>query len=202
MRSKVLEIIKMSVQKLKLGRPTDLNPDEEALVVVLTDIEGDHGLPIDINTLEAKLQLVIKSVNKRQSTKDITANSSSKYTHSVIKQFNHKEYGHDKQRNKKRTGLVKVSRLSNNRSRQSDPRLSLLMFHKIAHMYRGIREQESEEETELILNLRSDLNSNNTSFSSPITPKISIQQLTMPIDPQSGPEDLKTIQPRPSQVWN
>ena len=63
MRSKVLEIIKMSVQKIKVGRPTYLNKDEESLVVALEEIEGAHGFPIGVNTLVAELQLVIKSVN-------------------------------------------------------------------------------------------------------------------------------------------
>ena len=69
-------------------------------------------------------------------------------------------------------------------------------------MYRDIREQESGEATELILNIRANLNSNNTSSKSPITPKISIQQPTMPLDPKKVPRDLKKIQPHPSQVWN
>ena len=86
---------------------------------------------------------------------------------------------------------MKVSIISNNRARQSDPRLAWLMFHKIAHMYRDIRKQESEETTELILNLCVNLNSNNTSFSSPITPKILIQQPTMILDPKTVPKDLK-----------
>ena len=76
------------------------------------------------------------------------------------------------------------------------------MFHKIAQMYRNLRKQESEEATELILNLCANLNSKNTSSSSPITPKISIQQPTMPLDPKTVPKDLKENQPRPSQVWN
>ena len=56
----MLEIIKMSVQKIKVIRPTYLNSDEEALVVSLVEIEVSHGVPIDVNTLAAKLQLVIK----------------------------------------------------------------------------------------------------------------------------------------------
>ena len=134
-RSKVLEIINISVQKVKAGRPTYLNSDEEALVVASKEIEGAHGLPIDVNVLGAELKLVIKSVNARQSTKDITANSSSKYNHSVIKRVNRKEDGHDMQMKKIRTGLVKVSGISNNRARQNDPRLAWLMFHKIYQMY-------------------------------------------------------------------
>ena len=80
LRSKVLEMIKMYVQRIKVGRPTYLNSDEESLVVALAEIEGAHGLPIDVNTLGVELQLVIKAVNARPSTKEITPKASSKYT--------------------------------------------------------------------------------------------------------------------------
>ena len=91
--------------------------------------------------------MVIKAVNARQSTKEITTKASSNYTLSVINRVNNIEDGHDKQRNKGRTGLVKVSSISNSRGRKSDPRLAWLMFYKITQMYRYIREQESEEAT-------------------------------------------------------
>ena len=55
LRSKVLETIKMNVHKIKNRRPTYLNPDEEALVVASDEIEGAHGLPIDVNTLGIEL---------------------------------------------------------------------------------------------------------------------------------------------------
>ena len=139
LRSKVLKMINMSVQKNKVGRPTYLNSYEEALLEALAEIEGAHGLPIDVNTLGAKLPLFIKPVNARQSTKDITPKASSKYTRSVMKRVNNIEDGHDKQRKKIRTGLVKVSSISNNRARHSDPMLAWMTFHKIAQMYRDIR---------------------------------------------------------------
>ena len=63
LRSKVLEMIKQSVQRNKIGRPTYLYSDEEELVVALAEIEGAHGLPIDVNILGVELQLVIKPVN-------------------------------------------------------------------------------------------------------------------------------------------
>ena len=75
----------MTVHKIKNGRTTYLNPDEEALVVAAADMEGAHGLTIDVNTLGAELQLVIRAVNARQSTKVITPNASSQYTRLVIK---------------------------------------------------------------------------------------------------------------------
>ena len=65
------------------------------------------------------------------------------------------------------------------------------MFHKIAQMCRDIRQQESEEATELILNLRDEFKISNTTVSSPRTPNLSIEQPTMPLDPKTVPEDLK-----------
>ena len=78
----------MSFQRSKVGRPTYLNYDEEAWVVASEEIEGAYGIPIDVNTLGAEMQLVIKTVNAQQSTNIITANLSSNYTHSVINQVN------------------------------------------------------------------------------------------------------------------
>ena len=131
----------MSVHRVKIGRPTYLNSDEETLVVASAEIEGAHGLHIDDNTLGGRLQLVIRAMNAQQSTKVITPKASSQYTRLVIKRVNNIGDGHDNQSKKSRTGLLKVSSISNNRSRQSDPRLACLIFHKIAQMYRDIREQ-------------------------------------------------------------
>ena len=117
-------------------------------MIISEGIEVSHGLTIDVNKLVSELKLVVKSVNARQSTKDITDNSSSKYKRSVIKRVNHKWYGHDMQRKKNITWLVKVLSIINNRARHIYPRQSLLVFHKIYQMYRDIREQESKEETE------------------------------------------------------
>ena len=66
--------------KSKVGRPTYLTSYEEALVVASSGIEGAHGVPIVVNTLASKFQLVVKAVNARKSTKDITENLSCKYT--------------------------------------------------------------------------------------------------------------------------
>ena len=53
--SKLLEIIKMSFKKIKVGRPTYLNSDEEALMIASEEIEGSHGLPIGFYALGAEL---------------------------------------------------------------------------------------------------------------------------------------------------
>ena len=64
----------MSVQNIKVRRPTYLDSDEESLVVASAEIEGARGIPIGVNTLGSELQLFIKTVNTRKSTKYITAN--------------------------------------------------------------------------------------------------------------------------------
>ena len=99
LRSKKLETINMSVHRIKFGRPTYINSDEEAFVVASAEIEGSHWLPIYVNTLGVELQLVIRAVNARQSTKEITPKAPSKYTRLVIKRVKTIEEGHDKQRN-------------------------------------------------------------------------------------------------------
>ena len=93
----------MFVHKIKKGIPTHLNPYEEALVVASDEMEGAHGLPIDVNTLGVELQLVIREVNARQSTKVITPKASSQYTRSFIKRVKNIEDDHDNQRKKSRT---------------------------------------------------------------------------------------------------
>ena len=98
--SKLLEIIKISSQRIKVGRPTYLNSYEEALVVASAEIEGAHGLTIDVNKLGSEMQVVIRAVNARQSTKVITPKASSQYTCSVIKRVNNRKDGHDNQSKK------------------------------------------------------------------------------------------------------
>ena len=104
-------------------------------------------MSIGVNTLASKMQLIIKEFDARKLTKDITDNSSCKYSRSIIKQVHQKEDGHDTQRDNSRTVLVNMSSIGNNRAKQSYTRLAWLMFHKISQMYRDIRDQEREEAT-------------------------------------------------------
>ena len=52
-----------------------------------------------------------------------------------------KEGGHDTQNNNSKLLFVGVLIIRNNRVRHSDQRLSCIMFHNIAQMYRDIRKQ-------------------------------------------------------------
>ena len=122
-----------------------------------------------------------------------------------MKQVNVSKEDNDKKRNKSRTGL-KVSSLRNNRSNQNDPRLAWTMFHKIAHMYSYITKQETEQASLIIQGLHVNLDSTKAAGTSTATSNVSIPiQSTMLIyqtTVTTVPEDLKDIQPRPSQVWN
>ena len=50
-KSKMLEIIMMFVQKIKVVRPIYLNSDEKSLVFASEEIEDAHGIPIYVNKL-------------------------------------------------------------------------------------------------------------------------------------------------------
>ena len=53
------------------------------------------------------------------------------------------------------TGLVKVSKLRNTLSSQIDPRLALIMLHKIPAIYRYLKHQETLQSLLAIQNLNS-----------------------------------------------
>ena len=124
----------MSVLDQKVGRPPYLITYEDAFLVAAAEIEGDHGFPIDTDTIPAELQCVVESVKSRPTCKETTLKSTENYFGAVVKRVNVPEETHDKQRNNSRPGLIKISSLSHNRSNQSDLRLAWIRFHKIDHI--------------------------------------------------------------------
>ena len=80
--------------------------------------------------------------------------------------------------------MIKVSRLSNNLSKQSDTSLAWIMFYHISHKYRDIIKQETVQSSLMIQGLHVDFESTKDSVTSPITPNLSIPlQPIMPLDP-------------------
>ena len=112
-------------------------------MVAAVEIEGPNRLTIDTASIASELHSVVESVKARPTFKEIAPQSSENHCRTVVKRVNVTKEAHDKRSNKIRTGLIKFSSLSNNRAKQSDPRLYWIMFHKIAHMYRDIRKQEN-----------------------------------------------------------
>ena len=132
----------MYVKNNKVVRLTYLSPDEESFLVAAVEIEGPNRLTIDTASIASELHSVVESVKARPTFKEIAPQSSENHCRTVVKRVNVTKEAHDKQSNNIRTGLIKVSSLSNNRSKQSDPRLDWIMFQNIAHMYRDIIKQE------------------------------------------------------------
>ena len=53
------------------------------------------------------------------------------------------------------TGVVKLSILSNNRAKHSDPKLAWIMFHKIAEIYSNLKHHKTLQAPLAIQNLKS-----------------------------------------------
>ena len=80
--------------------------------------------------------------------------SAFKYFYKVVKRFNGRENEHGIQKKKSCTWLVKASSLGNNNSKQSDPRLAWIMFHKKI-IYRDLKHKDTPQATLEIKNLNS-----------------------------------------------
>ena len=80
------------------------------------------------------------------------------------------------------------------------------MFHKIAHIYKYIRKQETVQVSLPIQGLSVKFESTKAAGASPATPNIYMPlKPTIPLDPKTFTtilEELKDIQTWPSQVWN
>ena len=120
----------------KVGCPTYQIEYEELLVIVSDNVEVGHSLLFYCPVVAMQLQNVVRDVKSQCGDNDILQTSYMRYFQEVIKRVNKKEDGHEDQKVKNRTEIVKLLSLSNTKYSQSDPRLAWIMFHKIASMYR------------------------------------------------------------------
>ena len=111
------------------------------MVIASSDIKVGHSPPFDCHGVAQKLQNVVKAANYRCGDNDILEKSSMRYYQEVIKRLNRKEDDHEEKKKRTCTGLVKVSRLRNTRSSQSDTKLAGIMFHKLDDIYRYLKHQ-------------------------------------------------------------
>ena len=145
----------MTVGIKKNGRPNYLNEDNQSLLISSAGIEVVPGLPFECHGLAYQLQEVFKAVKFRCGDNNILPKSSTMYFQEVIKQANKTEDEHEDQKIRTRTGFVKVSRLINTQSSQSDPRLACIMLHTIASIYREPKHQETVQALLAIKKLKS-----------------------------------------------
>ena len=68
------------------------------MVIVSSNIEGDHGLPLDCRVVAEQLQNFFKAVKYQCGDNDTLEKSSLGYFLEVIKQVNKKEYEHEDQK--------------------------------------------------------------------------------------------------------
>ena len=123
----------------KRGRPTYLTPDEEAVAVCSAELHGQIGMPNTRRVLGGKLNQMVTClpINEKRKIKDA---SHRRYARRVVQRVIKNEIDKDGQSlyslsTAKSSGEIKVSGLSNARARQSDPRLSWIMYHRILKMY-------------------------------------------------------------------
>ena len=64
------------------------------------------------------------------------------YARRLIQRVNRNEEVAEGQKQRTRTGLIKVLGLRHNRAKQSDPTIAWFMFHKIYRMYSDIKNKE------------------------------------------------------------
>ena len=95
-----------------------------------------------------------------------------------------------KTKKKSRTGLVKVSRLSNTRASHSDTRLPWIMLNKISAIYSDLKNKETLKESLKIQNLKSHTYFLPPCIYQPIQPRL-------PVKLQEVPSNLQDIQPQP-----
>ena len=134
--------LKETIAKLvfrKRGRPTILSADEEALLVCSADMRATIGLPNTRRMLGQTLEKVIEQIPKTHK-RPLHDKSRARYARRVVQRVMRKELdmGGDSLYDKTNVngmGEVKVSCLSNARARQSDPRLSAIMYYRILKMY-------------------------------------------------------------------
>jgi hypothetical protein len=214
------------VPKLKPGRKPLLTADEEALIVASAEMKGAASQPVFRKQLASQLNEILDrlpSQPRAQIAGGVKYKSGLSYARSIIRRVNKNEPGTKGQKVTK-TGEIKVAGLSNRRAKQSDPRLSWIMFHRICSMYRAAKKKRMQQmdlmtssfrenvEDEILgpKSVRPQLPDNpDESGLAVVTPykrkreevtrdyaELSVQELT------KVPPDLEDIQPRSDQVWN
>ena len=98
---------------------------------------------------------MLHDVGKRSIVNIIKPQSAQRYSHRVPNSLNIEEEEAEGQKRKTGTGMIRVSGLSHNRSKQSDPRLAWFMLYRIYCMYSYIKNKE-EINSDVVLTIMSE----------------------------------------------
>ena len=88
-----------------------------------SEIDGAHGLPRYIHTCTDEIQQVLHGVGGERTSNGIKLSSAQRYARRLIQRVNRNEEGVEGQKQRMRTGMVKVLGLSNKTAKKSDPGL-------------------------------------------------------------------------------
>ena len=110
----------------------------------------------DTKRLLSQIQNVIDALDiKRQKrSEELTQKAKTTYARRVIQRVNKREPEGSGQRKRSKTGEIKVACLSNQRAKQSDPRLGWAMFHSITNMYREGRQRSATYFNQMVSSYR------------------------------------------------
>ena len=149
----VIEVIAKKVIKNKSGPKNYPLKDEEAYIVETSEIDGAHGLKIDIVIPNNEKQQGINGVSKISMGNGTQPKSAQRYACRIIQLVNIEDDEEEVNKRITRKSMIKVSRLSHKRAKKSDPRLAWFMFHKIYHMYSNIKNKEVRNAAMLITSM-------------------------------------------------
>jgi len=124
--------------KPKQGRPTHLTQDEEAVIIGSNEIKAQFGRGKNRRHVSKDLNDAVQALMPNRNVKP---DSARKYGRRALQRVLEREPGR-KGGKKSRTGVVKASKLSKRRAKQSDPRLQWMMTHRIVEMYRLAKRQQ------------------------------------------------------------
>mmetsp|Transcript_853 Transcript_853/g.1211 ORF Transcript_853/g.1211 Transcript_853/m.1211 type:complete len:242 (+) Transcript_853:94-819(+) len=99
------------------GRKTFLSKHEEPLMVAKAEIEGAHGMPCNCRKFAGRLNELLLKVNPERNNNQPKMESILQYTRRVIQRVNRVETGNVEYNKKTRNGEIKLSGLSNKRTK-------------------------------------------------------------------------------------
>ena len=121
----------------KLGRKPYLTTDEEAIVIATSEMKAQFAAGKDRRMLGRQLNSIITNLDLRANN-TVKPESTNRYAKQVLKRVLKNEPDKNGKKKTRRTGEVKVSKLSHQRAKVCDPRLQWIMFHRICKIYREV----------------------------------------------------------------
>ena len=149
----VREVIDKIVVNTKRVNKTYPLKDEESYMMEKIEIDGAQGLPRDIHTFTDELQQVLHAIGGKIVGNCIKPPSSQMYARRLNQRVNINEEGAEGQKQRNRTGMIKVLNISHKRAKQSDPGITWFMLHTIYCIYNDNKNKEERNAAMLLTSM-------------------------------------------------